>query len=519
MKYLYGAAVQGIQQFIFQTNDLKDIVGASELVENICTTLFAKILYDTTNEKDLLSILKNDDNAVINAAGNIKYIFNSEEECKRVVRIFPKSVVMYAPGITISQTVVKYEDESDFAEIVNELERKLRAQRNKPMASVTSGLMGIRRSRKTGLPVTDIEIVKGETNYLDQATLAKRYEILDGKKKRRNILKLPEKAFGKKVTYEDVALNIEDMKGKNDWIAVIHADGNGLGQVVQKIGTNEKIFKIFSRELDAATIKSAQEAFKNLGAFDGVIPLRPIVLGGDDLTVVCRADLAIKFVKKFIENFEDNTQFEELDGVFANNEKRLTVCAGIAFIKSSYPFYYGYNLAEALCTRAKTDAKRNLKKIDGKMELPSSCLMFHKVQDSFVDNYNDIVSRELSPCKNVSFEFGPYYIKKEDCKPGGWTVEKLLKCEAIFSGKGLKDIDKGNALKSNLRNWLTLLHDNPGMADQRLERIKQQLDTRNEDDKHLLGLVSYITDLSRNGFCTPVYDVLALHTLFTQETT
>ena len=39
-KFLYGASVQGIQHFIFQTNELKDIVGASELVENICTTLF-----------------------------------------------------------------------------------------------------------------------------------------------------------------------------------------------------------------------------------------------------------------------------------------------------------------------------------------------------------------------------------------------------------------------------------------------------------------------------------------------
>ena len=31
-KYLYGASVQGIQDFIFKTNRLKDIVGASEIV-------------------------------------------------------------------------------------------------------------------------------------------------------------------------------------------------------------------------------------------------------------------------------------------------------------------------------------------------------------------------------------------------------------------------------------------------------------------------------------------------------
>jgi len=34
-KYLYGASVQGIQDFIFKTNKLQEIVGASEIVKNI----------------------------------------------------------------------------------------------------------------------------------------------------------------------------------------------------------------------------------------------------------------------------------------------------------------------------------------------------------------------------------------------------------------------------------------------------------------------------------------------------
>ena len=42
-KYLYGAAVQGIQGFIFQTNKLREIVGASELVEEICTDMFVDL--------------------------------------------------------------------------------------------------------------------------------------------------------------------------------------------------------------------------------------------------------------------------------------------------------------------------------------------------------------------------------------------------------------------------------------------------------------------------------------------
>ena len=105
-KYLYGAAVQGIQNFIFQTNELQDIVGASELVEQICTTDFEE--FGVGGE------------SVVNAAGNIKYIFEDKETCAKAVLKFPKKVMEKAPGITISQAVVKMDGEfADFGKKTN----------------------------------------------------------------------------------------------------------------------------------------------------------------------------------------------------------------------------------------------------------------------------------------------------------------------------------------------------------------------------------------------------------------
>lgn len=526
MGYLYGAAVQGIQNFIFQTNELKDIVGASELVEDICTTLFEKVLGR-----------KLDNNAIINAAGNIKYVFCDEDECKKVVKEFPKMVVQYAPGITISQAVVKIEDDKkDFEKNVNELEKRLRIQRNKPMQSTLTGYMGVLRSRKTNLPVVTSEKIRKSDNsveieYYDAATLAKRFEVEDGQKgKRRDALKLPQSAFGiDNLTKEDVAINIEDMVFKNSWIAIIHADGNGLGQIVQKIGTDQEKFGKFSKHLDDATKKSAIEAFCHIkGKYSWtnekskkeIIPIRPIVLGGDDFTVVCRADLALEYVAKFIEQFEKKTETDMLKGIFLDDVQHLSACAGIAYIKSSYPFYYGYNLAEALCSRAKSDAKKNLKEEGEKTELPKSCVMFHKVQDSFVENFNDIAARELTPQPNVSLEFGPYYINtKEVHGEKRWDVETLQEKVALLNGEGLKEPKKGNAVKSHLRNWLTLLHDNPGMAKQKLIRLKELLDTNNEDDKKLKTFVEEVTARNEDGSLkTPVYDILAINTVYTQVT-
>ena len=56
-KYLYAAAVQGIQSFIFQTNRLKEIVGASELVEEICTSAFSELLGVDVNSMTPLQAL------------------------------------------------------------------------------------------------------------------------------------------------------------------------------------------------------------------------------------------------------------------------------------------------------------------------------------------------------------------------------------------------------------------------------------------------------------------------------
>lgn len=514
LKFLYGAAVQGIQGFIFQTNKLREIVGASELVEEICTTKFKRLF-------DSVGVTYNEDNCILHAAGNIKYIFDNQEDCMKVVRVFPKAIFEFAHGITVSQAVVKY-DGDKFKTAVNELEKRLRTQRNKPMRSATLGLMGIERSRQTGLPVTFVKEEKrfGKTEeiHVDEGTRAKLYEDPSGVRLK-TTKKLCEKAFGMSFDDDDdrIAYNIEDITQKNDWIAIIHADGNGLGQVVQKVGYDPVKFKAFSEKLDEATTASAISAYKAVKEqFNDseVIPIRPIVLGGDDLTLVCRADLALDFVETFIQEFENNTRKmlvhngeSLLANVFENEtDKRLTACAGIAYIKSSFPFYYGYNLAEALCSQAKKDAKNKQEIKEGK-ELPMSCLMFHKVQDSFTEDWDAIVKRELTPQPNITFQYGPYYLNE---KTDRMTVANLKKYARELEGK------EGNAVKSHLRQWMSILHDYPKMAQQKLLRLKTM--TTNKVLMKLIDEVTFDYLDESAPYKSPVYDILTIHTIKNQQT-
>lgn len=545
-KYLYGAAVQGIQDFIFKTNELKHIVGASELVEWICTDAF----------KDFA---KNGE-SVVRAAGNIKFIFEKEVDCARAVREFPKKVMTAAPGITISQAVELLDDDFETAEkegkpykfkvAVDNLEKKLKTQRNKVPQSVTAGLMGIKRTNNTGLPVTRVEKSKeGEIDvYLDDATKAKLRKVDKNEddelaNPQLRVWNLCEKSFDIPVKRKNIAYDISKITGKNDWIAIIHADGNGFGQVIQKVGEFKDEFSLFSRTLDIATRNAARTAFKKLEDVEkvsrsGVIPIRPVVLDGDDMTVIIRGELALDYATEFIRAFEAETGKDEskeetgkiLNGilkvhkVFENGKKNyLSACVGIAFIKSSYPFYYGYRLAEELCGQAKKDTKG----IIGKDELPKSCLMFHKVQDSFITSYKDIVRRELmtkeeDEIERLSFMAGPYYL--EDAPTNRYTIKQLKDFSEQLNG------ENGEGIISGIRQWISARIEDSKYAAQRRRRMLQVFYKMKKEDeakpenqnKIVVKLTKEEERKDKEGkvtgkFCL-AYDVLANYTIINQQT-
>ncbi len=445
--YLYGFTIYSIQGYIFQTNKLKEIAGASELVEQICTTEFAKMI-----EKESFEKLKEDPKAIRNAAGNIRYLFDETQEgiCKKIVRKFPKTVLDLAPGVQIGQAVVEIAENvspQEQQKKFKELEQKLTFQRSNPIRPVDLGYMSINRSRRTGLPSCGEKDKDGKP--LDIATFLKL-------KQAERSSRVSELFFGKYFDKEKITTDVEKIvssKGsKYSWLAVIHADGNNMGKVLKSLEnevTEERdyttVSKLFSQLLDLSTREAAVNAFEKSfhekNKVEDIFPFRPIIVGGDDLTIVCRADLALNFTSAYLKEFEEQTKKKFTKAKLNSLSNGLTACAGIAYIKVNYPFHYAVDLAGKLCGHAKKVAKQK----PGKNGQVPSCLMFHKVQDSFVESYEDIIERELTAkASNVRFDYGPYYIDTESEKPSiGW----LDKCVKEFNSKD------GNAIKSGLRQY------------------------------------------------------------------
>jgi len=452
-KYLYGASVQGIQEFIFATNKLQEIVGASEIVKSVAV------------EFEKLSGYKNGDkNLLINTAGNIKAIFNTKEECEKVVLEFGKIISQMAYGITISQAVVEFDGKAE--DYITKLSEKLKTQRNKPSIPLDSSINIMELNPSTAKPSI--------SNGSDIATIQKlkAYKELENKENS----------------------DLQKLSNSKNKLAVIHIDGNALGQLISNLKKECNLtLSEFSSKLDAATKKAFNDAKEGK-------QIREIILGGDDVTVICNADNALDFTKEFLENFETQTD---------KSFKKLTACAGIAYCNEKYPFHYAVDLAEALCGVAKNHCKRE-----------SSCLMFHNIQSSSYQEWDKFVKDELT-IKNdqetIRCDFGAYYLdnKNEANISDFMNTLEAYRCD--------------NSPINRLRNWLSELYKSDENAKNLLYRINsivKQNDNWNCEimdknlkyfDKNLsndtLIVEKYTEKEKREGATfrrTPIYDILQI---------
>lgn len=147
-----------------------------------------------------------------------------------------------------------------------------------------------------------------------------------------------------------------------DYIAIVHIDGNNMGQKFADCDTLTKR-KNMSRAIRQATITAFTEllekveqeydtysSYLTLHTKDGkrFLPVRPLVLGGDDMTFVCTAKVAIPYAKFLMEALMKN----HIPGC-----DDIASCAGIAILPSAYPFFRGYEMAEQLCGAAKASMR------------------------------------------------------------------------------------------------------------------------------------------------------------------
>ena len=181
------------------------------------------------------------------------------------------------------------------------------------------------------------------------------------------------------------------------------------------------------------------------------IPIVPVLVGGDDLTVYIAGDYAIPFAEAYIRHYEELTNADEvLRHLAVVVNKRLpdaepgplTASAGVAIAGRNFPFHIAYDLAEKLVSRGKKLGKK-------KGEVQCSTLDFHILRDTTVLDPDDTLT-EYKDRTQRPFLIGHYSEERvtgtAHAEPGaadgiagpsanGGQWKQILRAVAAFNGQ------------------------------------------------------------------------------------
>ncbi len=449
-----------IQKYIFQSNKLKENLGASYLVREIYRNYLACAVCRVTGrspseEHGLLDDWKRSDadkpdcskpvDVGYIGGGNALLFFGKEAAARQFIEEWTKVLLIEAPGLTTAVALDSFpESPSEFQSGLQKLFKQLEFNKARfnPITSlsrhgITSECTHSGISAELFNKIVKNYVSSGVNARLEAATKSK--EEIEKEYRDQGIMP-------KDFCFSNELEDLGGLRGEDSHIAIVHIDGNDIGELFKQARDLKAIRKLSVQidEVTTAAFKAIIETvcdisrysavMKSLGfnpdstdsntgvptehrmteeslsrlkreaAFPGryldrlrnnmtnrgfgsetkfikamqdelkeklddeflefsskerdlliahaekrkILPIRPIIISGDDVTFVCDGKLGIYFAKIFMKRFQES----RIDGFGV-----LSSCAGVAIIKTKYPFYRGYRLAEELCAGAKKKRK------------------------------------------------------------------------------------------------------------------------------------------------------------------
>jgi len=396
----------GIQNYIFTSNRLQENIGASELVYR-ATTLW---VFDALENLKLSHNIQNPyslgwdftaerieegnlDAEVIQAAGgNAFLLFKEKEQAIAFVKALTLRLLKQAPGLTaLAQHLHNFDfDKDSLFDARQTLESKMRQHKQTRQGhTATLGLGVTATCESTGLPAIGQDAEN--TGALVSAEAAAKRNFSQAANSR---LYAQLKPASDTYIYPFDLDKIGREHGEESYIAVVHADGNRMGEAVAQLAsekTNREYIadiRAFSKAIHTLSLAALsrvvalvvqvveREDLPHVAEDDKkYLPLRPLVFGGDDVTFVCNGKIGIKLAATYLETFRSEAQKRGLD---------LQASAGVSVVKLHYPFARAYALSEELIGSAKSlTRKKNCSALD-----------WHFTQSGLSGSLEDIRKRE-----------------------------------------------------------------------------------------------------------------------------
>lgn len=388
--------VRSVQNYLFNANELKQNLGASALVEQATHEWIIRFLQPNCNARwdentyqlafDSRKIEKDnlDAEVVFMGGGNAAILFAASQKSIEFTKKYTEHVMLHAPDLEVAVAHVNGIDLSADGSLRNAWKQmhEIELPKQKEGRLLPKPLLGMSVTAEcayTGLPAIG-EVRKGSGNnriLLSAQSFMKQTDKTVQAAKARLGAQLNIEGFDYPSDFDDLG----GEHGSSRFIAVVHADGNGMGNRLKTWTEHDdnremiRRMREFSEAVNRVGMKAMQAVRDYLaqgihlandkkrsyeisdrfdpGQFirliDNNLPIRPLVFGGDDITFVCDGRLGLALAAKFLQAFSNDN--------LPDGEKTYA-CAGVAIVHSHYPFARAYALAEELCQDAKRQARR-----------------------------------------------------------------------------------------------------------------------------------------------------------------
>lgn len=492
-----------IQGFIFGSKRLKENIGASFLIEN---KIYGDFLGQTVRavfgaDYDLNAWKHSPDSIAIDTrpfevgyigGGNGLFLFREKADADRFIREYSKRLIIQAPQVALAFSDGRM-DLDRFQTDRRALFKRLNENKWQHVPQTVIPSHGITAEcTRTGLSLDLRHPVAGD--YVSASASAKLDAAAEANQAiRQRYSDLLKDGY----QFTDDLGQLGQREGEDSHIAVVHVDGNDIsdlfdgdaGDTLPKLrrlsmdmsGNMHASF----RSLLALVAAEYPRLMESLGHKNGdrrkpkTLPLRPLIIGGDDITFVAEGRLGIYFAEQLISAFERHAGETYPD---------LSLCAGVAVIKTKYPFYRGYKLAEELCRNAKEVRRERGYKGKG-----CSYIDFHISLGAFTGELNRIRQ------KHFRTQQGSLVFRPLRCVPAGERDEKSF-AFCVRQAKRLSDTFPKNKIHE-IRQALYL-------SKEAAEQFRASLEARKLALPEFPGR-GYETSLYEHD-ATPYYDLLEL---------
>ena len=388
--------IRSKQDYIFKTNRILDIVGASANITDAWDVLLEeteKLGYGIQRLSDhqpfhmqsVREAIQSGDIALVElfrGGGNETVLIGGRDIYERINREFSLRILREYPGMIPMAACVEIQGNyvEDYRNLMQVSEKK------------KNSMIPGRDTMQVPFAMTDRNTFQpfvGMIKYENQEVRV----TAESMSKRRRGLELRDN----NVKFLD---SMTTDHGTEGLLAIIHADGNNMGVKIQEMlrgHSGDYDFCVNKmREFTDATAQAfvvnggmaLEQCKKELktkyaGKYqEKAFAYRMVVADGDDVTFICNARFAMEYLKAY------------LDAVYncREGEWQYSSCAGICIFHSHYPFARAYSLAEQCCDDfAKAMVHKRAE--DGR-PLEESWVDFHYIHSGIGGNLPELRERQ-----------------------------------------------------------------------------------------------------------------------------